>query len=297
MDKKIAWFIVLVLLLSWIITLAIKFFSLSQSPMTAVMIFPMVLAFIFILTSKKDKLSAIGWKLPSLKYFLISIVLPIIQMVLIISIAYSFSLITFNPQHIITNKPTPNIWLNLILCIPALFIPYILLTLPQFIIGWFNHLGEEIAWRGYLFRRLSFDRQNLIKAVFISGIVWWAWHVPMFWLSPVISKLKMWQMVLTVIFSFFALIGTAAMYSWVYIKSGSIWAPTIMHMFWNLYRGILSGRLADGSAGLFIGNLWLINGEGIIGMIVTSIMGVMFIFLLLKLQKNLNLKNFTFFFS
>ena len=288
MSKWILWFIVLVLLLSWTIALAVKFLSLSKSPMTAVMLFPLMLAIIFILTSRTDKLSAIGWKLPAYKYWLISIFLPILQMVFIISIGYSLGLLSFNQHHVLVNKPTSNIWLNLILCIPALFIPYILLTLPQFIIGWLNHLSEEIAWRGYLFRHLSFDRQNLIKAVFISGIVWWAWHVPMFWLSPVISKLKMWQMVLTVILSFFALIGIAAMYSWVYIKSGSIWTPTIMHMFWNLYRGILSGRLADGSSGLFIGNLWLINGEGIIGMIVTAFVGLIFV-LILKKQNNFSL--------
>jgi membrane protease YdiL (CAAX protease family) len=288
MSKRILWFIALVLLLSWSITCAVKFLSLSKSPMTAVMLFPLFLALIFILTSRTDKLSAIGWKLPSLKYFLISIILPIIQMALIISIGYSFGLITFNSQHIITDRPTSNLWLNLILCIPALFIPYILLTLPQFIIGWLNHLSEEIAWRGYLFRNISLTSKSVLKGVFISGIVWWAWHVPMFWLSPVLSKLKMWQMGLTVLLSVFALIGTAAIYSWVYIKSGSIWAPTIMHIFWNLYRGILSGRLADGSAGLFIGNLWLINGEGIIGMIVTAFVGLVFV-LILKKQNNFSL--------
>lgn len=291
MSRRVVWFIVLVLLLSWLITFSVKYFSLSQSPMTAVMVFPMLLAFAFILKSKKDKLSAIGWRLPSLKYWLISIFLPILQMSVILAIAFALKLLSFSPKHAIANRPTSNLWLNLIICIPAMFIPYILLPLPNYIIGWLNHLSEEIAWRGYLFRNIAHNSQSLIKGVLISGMIWWAWHVPMFWLSPVISKLKIWQMTITIILSLFAITGTAAIYSWIYIRSGSIWAPTIMHIFWNLYRGILTGRLSDGEPGVFIGNLWLINGEGLIGMIVTSLIGIIFIFLIFNLQIEIDIIN------
>jgi membrane protease YdiL (CAAX protease family) len=75
------------------------------------------------------------------------------------------------------------------------------------------------------------------------------------------------------------MVGTACVFSWVYLKSNSIWAPTIMHLSWNFFRGVLTGRLSDGEPGLFNGDLWMINGEGVIGMIVTALTGLIFIFL------------------
>ena len=191
------------------------------------------------------------------------------------------------------SNPTGNVWLNLIICIPGMFIPFIILSLPVFITGWLNHLGEEFAWRGYLFRRTSQSGNNLVKGAAFSGVIWWAWHFPMFRLSPIIEKLNLWQMIITVLLSIFALTGTAIVYSWIYVKSGSIWAPTIMHLFWNLYRSIFTGRLADGTPGIFKGNLWIINGEGIIGMIVTIFVANLFLFFLFKLERNKsNLKLF-----
>lgn len=253
--------------------------------MTAVMIFPMGLALIFMLASK-EKFSAVGWKLPRFKYLLISIFLPILQVGIIVAFGFSLGMLSFNNQHFISSRPTPYLWMNLLICIPAMFIPFILFSLPRFVVGWLNHLGEEFAWRGYLFRRITEESGILLKGVFLSGIAWWAWHIPMFWLSPVLNKLHFWQLSLTLFLSFFSLLGTAVVYSWIYFKSGSIWASTIMHIFWNLYRGILTGRLADGAPGVFQGNLWLINGEGIIGMVITAFIGLFFFFLIIRLDKD-----------
>jgi membrane protease YdiL (CAAX protease family) len=287
MIKKIniIWFVVFVLLVSWTAAFALEFLHLSAAPMTAVMIFPMVLALIFMLISKDEKLSAVGWKLPRLKYWLLGIALPIFELGIILALDYALGLISYNGEHILAHKPTPNVWLNVVLAIPGMFIPFILLSLPSFAVGWINHLGEEFAWRGYLFRRMAKGSRSTVKAVLVSGLVWWAWHIPMFWLSPLLRALNFRQMGLTLFLSLPALIGTAALYSWVYLRSGSIWAPTIMHLFWNLYRGMLTGRLADGEPGLFVGNLWIINGEGIIGMMVTALVGFYFLRLIKRSDK------------
>jgi len=254
--------------------------------MTAVMIFPMLLALAYMLIRKDERLAAIGWKLPRFKYWLIGIFLPILQVGIILGLDYALRLVSYNDQHFISHKPTLNVWLNVALGIPGMFIPFILLSLPDLIIGWLNHLGEEFAWRGYLFRRMAVKSRCTLRAVLISGLVWWAWHLPMFWLSPVLKTLNFRQMGIIIILSLPALVGTAATYSWIYMKSSSIWAPTIMHLFWNLYRGMITGRLADGKPGLFVGNLWLINGEGVIGMIVTAAVGLYFLILLAKLKRD-----------
>jgi membrane protease YdiL (CAAX protease family) len=284
MNKRLTWFIVLVLSLSWILSSSVKVFHLSESPLSVVMALPMAVALVFMVVSR-EKFSAVGWKIPKIKYILISIAFPIFQMALIVGIGFLFGLLTINDKHVATFKPTSFVWLNLALYIPAMFIPYLLLSLPHLLMGWINHLGEEFAWRGYLFREFAGKRGRLIKAVLLSGLVWWAWHVPMFWFSPVVSTLRTEKFVLTLLLSFFALIGAAFVYCWIYIKSGSIWAPTLMHLFWNLYRGVLTGRLSDGEPGLFKGDLWLINGEGILGMTMSILTGMIFAFLLLRHQR------------
>jgi hypothetical protein len=52
----------------------------------------------------------------------------------------------------------------------------------------------------------------------------------MFWLSPVISELPVGRFVLTAGLSLVSMAGTAGVFSWIYVKSNSIWAPTIMHL-------------------------------------------------------------------
>jgi hypothetical protein len=85
-----------------------------------------------------------------------------------------FKLVSYNDQHLLGQKPTPCIWLNLIICIPAMFMPFILLSLPRFVFGWLSHLSEEIAWRGYLLFILGYtsraDRYGHPLSCIFSGI-------------------------------------------------------------------------------------------------------------------------------
>jgi membrane protease YdiL (CAAX protease family) len=285
MSKRVLLFILVLLFVSWSLTFFVYFFDLSQNPMALVMLLPLIIVLVFTLPSKKESFSSIGWKIPRLDYILMSIGLPVIQIGVVLAAGLALKLVSTNNQHILMQRPTPSIWLNLLICIPAMFIPFILLSFPRYLFGWLSHLSEEIAWRGYLFRKIALEKKSLQKAVFFSGAVWWAWHMPMFLLSPILKELGFWPLALTAGLAFFSLVGTSFIYAWVYIQSGSIWAPTIMHLFWNLFRGILTGRLSDGEQGLFTGNLWLINGEGIIGMAVTALFGLIFYFFVRGMEK------------
>ncbi len=253
--------------------------------MAVVMVLPLFLVLVFMLTAKSESFSSIGWRIPHFKFILLSIFLPLLQIGIVLIAGFAFNLVSYNKEHFLVQRPTPHIWLNLLICIPSMFIPFILLSFPRFVFGWLSHLSEEIAWRGYLFRKITLEKRSLQKAVFISGAVWWAWHAPMFMLSPVLKELGFWSLAVTAALALLSLVGTSFIYSWIYIQSGSIWAPTVMHLFWNLFRGILTGRLADGEPGLFTGNLWLINGEGIIGMMVTVFFGLAFYFLIRRIER------------
>jgi hypothetical protein len=48
----------------------------------------------------------------------------------------------------------------------------------------FSPLAEELGWRGYALPRLEKAFPPLLSSM-ILGIIWAAWHVPMFWFSPI----------------------------------------------------------------------------------------------------------------
>jgi membrane protease YdiL (CAAX protease family) len=282
MDRNKVLYITLVLLSSWLAVVLIGLFKISRAPMTAVMILPALLAIIFILRDKNFRFREIGWHLPGIKYFLIALLLPLLQLAVICTIGFVLNLLSVNKGHIIFSKPTGNLTLNLLLSLPALFVPYLLISLAGLIIGWLNHLGEEFAWRGFLFRGILKNGGSIHVALLITGLTWFAWHLPMFWLSPILSGLEIYKLVILTISAVFGLLATTVIYCWIYLRSGSIWAPTIMHFSWNFFRELLTGRLADGSSGLFSGTLWITNGEGLIGNLVTAIFGIVFLIIMLK---------------
>ncbi len=84
-------------------------------------------------------------------------------------------------------------------------------------------LVEEMAWRGFLLERLP---QKGIKGAALAGLVWAAWHIPMWTIRNGLGLrdipfLCVWTVLVAIV------LGTA------YYRSGSILTAAVLHMLFN----------------------------------------------------------------
>ena len=113
-----------------------------------------------------------------------------------------------------------NPWLILIIQLfQALILAPILNAIPTF--------GEEFGWRAYLLPKLMPIGSK--KAVLISGVIWGVWHWPVILMgynygfdypgTPWLGLLGM----------IWVTVGLAVIFSWLTLRSGSVWPAVIAH--------------------------------------------------------------------
>jgi membrane protease YdiL (CAAX protease family) len=92
--------------------------------------------------------------------------------------------------------------------------------------------GEEIGWRGHLLPLLQ-ARLSALMASLVLGVIWAAWHVPVFYGAGI----EGWALPLRVIGVF----GGAVMYTWLFNSTGgSVLAVTLLHAGFNLWGPLLA---------------------------------------------------------
>jgi membrane protease YdiL (CAAX protease family) len=92
-------------------------------------------------------------------------------------------------------------------------------------------LGEELGWRGYLLPKLMPLGRG--RAILLSGVIWGVWHWPVILQGrnyPGQPILGMFLMI-----GFCVLFG--AILSWLYLRTGSPWAPALGHGTLNAVAG------------------------------------------------------------
>lgn len=105
-------------------------------------------------------------------------------------------------------------------------------------------LGEEIGWRGWLLPHLL-RRTNVATAVVGSGVIWGLWHAPLVLLGYNYPDASPWLALLTMVASC-TVIG--AVFSWLRLRSGNVWAPALAHGTVNAAAGLHLLFIAAGSS-------------------------------------------------
>src|SRR5205823_5233150 len=103
--------------------------------------------------------------------------------------------------------------------------------------------GEEVGWRGYLLPRLE-RKIGLASAGLLVGVIWGAWHLPMFFLpaGDMVGQ-SFWVFLLSVT-------ALSVAFTWLYARTGgSLLMTMVLHAAVNNTTGIVpaapSGARAD----------------------------------------------------
>jgi membrane protease YdiL (CAAX protease family) len=92
-------------------------------------------------------------------------------------------------------------------------------------------LGEEIGWRGFLVPELA-KRSSFTATALISGLIWAVWHYPILIFADYNAGTPTWYGLtcFTVM-----VVGMSFLYTWMRLKSGSLWTGVLLHASHNLF--------------------------------------------------------------
>lgn len=97
--------------------------------------------------------------------------------------------------------------------------------------------GEEFGWTGYLRMRLLPDRPLL--ATVATGLIWAVWHYPLAFLGYAeFDNVALGLLVWTVFF-----LQQEILLTWLRLRSGTIWTPSLAHAGNNLIFALLTAIL------------------------------------------------------
>jgi len=134
--------------------------------------------------------------------------------------------------------------------------------------------GEEYGWRGYLLPELR-RQHGLMAAVMTTGIVWALFHAPMVYALAAFSgtgnPILVCGVQMAAVFTF------SFPFAYIFLMTGSIIPPIIFHLVWNIYNPIVLGSIYRNESGIINGNILLINGEAVMGVLLGLVFVLWFV--------------------
>ena len=179
----------------------------------------------------EHSLRGMGWKPGKAKYLLIAYLTPLAYCLVVYGITWLTGLGSVPNPDFISNvglaftSPTMSTLLKVLLYCGYLAVFGVLS-------GVISGAGEEIGWRGLVVPELA-KVTSFTKTVFISGAVWTVWHLPLILFAdyslPGVPKAY------AVVMFTIMVLGINTLFSWLRLKSGSLWPAVLLHASHNLF--------------------------------------------------------------
>lgn len=259
------WYLAIVFVFSYVWQLAIYFTGGIDSMLFPfMMLFPAVVAIAFRIINKEG-FRNVGWGVRRWWYVLPAVIVPIV-----VILAIGFLLTTMNwamlsDKHFIFSdgmveiKKIPFVLGNDAQSIAFFALNLVLSLFVQSLLGSILTIGEEFGWRGYAQEKMI-NKFGLNRGLVLLGIIWGYWHLPiglMGWNFPDYPVLG--ALILTPL----SMVFIGIYLGWLYLRSKTIWMPTLAHAAFNLTATLLFGELILQQDKLFL-QLYFIAAWGIV---------------------------------
>jgi len=175
-------------------------------------------------------LNTLGWSWGSGRYEMVGYLIPLTYSAVIYGFVWITGLGTFLNKQFVAKVsesfglgPLPD-WLSITL--------YFLFTATFAVIrDTATVIGEEIGWRGFLVPELA-KRRSFAATSAITGLIWAVWHYPVVLFADYKSDTPVWFYLplLTIMLPFLTFVWT-----WLRLKSGSIWPCVMLHASHNTF--------------------------------------------------------------
>ncbi len=231
------------------------------------MLFPAIVAIVFRLM-KKEGFRNVGWGLRRWWYVIPTLIVPIIVILLVgfLLTASGFAALSGNPflfkDGMVEIQKIPLVLGNRTQSIFFFALNSVLSLFVQSLLGSIVTIGEEFGWRGYAQEKLI-RKFGLNRGIILLGLIWGYWHLPIglmgwnFPNHPVLGALLLTPLGMTFI---------GIYVGWLYLRSRSIWMPTLTHAASNLVFSVLAMEMIIRQNELVLQLSW-IAGWGIIAAI------------------------------
>lgn len=215
-----------------------------------------------------ERIGELLWQWPKTRYLLLSFFVPVLYSLITYLILWTggfghFYNVAFVKETALAYglSAAPPVW------------PILLFVLTTGVFGVIrscsNALGEEIGWRGFLVPEL-YRRYGFIKTSLVAGIVWAFWHYTVLIFGDYNNGTPFWYGLacFTV-----CIIAASFIFTWLTIKSGSLFPAMLLHATHNVYIQAILNPLTQSNSK----TPWFIDEFGIVLPIVTIVFAVYFI--------------------
>ena len=125
--------------------------------------------------------------------------------------------------------------------------------------------GEEFGWRGYLLPELT-ARWGQVRATAAVGVVWSLFHSVFLYRAGVALGVE--NPLLVTLVQAVGVFTISFPYSYAYyLTDASVFPVMVTHLIWNILNPWVLGDIYANVEGLVAGQIFVVNGEGLVGVV------------------------------